>query len=251
MKEGNVPMAPKVIAPLRIIGFDADDTLWHNERYFEMTQSHFADLLSHFTDKTTLMARLLDAERRNLPHYGFGIKGFTLSMIETAIEVTQGKVPAPVIAEILAAGQDMLRHKVDLLPHVIEVLDMLKGRYVLILITKGDLLDQQRKLAESGLADYFDGVEIVSHKTTQEYGEIFARYGASVGVGVESGLMVGNSMASDVVPMIAAGGQGVFVPHGQTWAIEHAPAPQDEPRFHEIADFSGLLGLLETLSAGD
>ena len=232
---------------LTMIGFDADDTLWHNERYFEMTQSHFADLLSNYTDKSTLLARLLDAERRNLPHYGFGIKGFTLSMIETAIEVTEGKVPASVIAEILAAGRDMLRHEVELLPHVTEVLTALKDRYVLILITKGDLLDQQRKLAESGLAAFFDGVEIVSHKTAHEYREIFARYGAGAGVGAEAGMMVGNSMASDVVPMIAAGGHGVFAPHGLTWALEHAPTPLNEPRFHEIADLSELIGVIDAV----
>ena len=242
-------MARDVTPQLKMIGFDADDTLWHNERYFAMTQAHFADLLSSYTDKSTLLARLLAAERRNLPHYGFGIKGFTLSMVETAIEVTQGKVPAAVIAEILAAGRDMLSHDVDLLPHAAEVLGALQEQFVLILITKGDLLDQQRKLAESGLGALFDGVEIVSRKTEQEYREIFARYGAKFGVAAEAGLMVGNSMASDVVPMIAAGGHGVFVPHGLTWAVEHAEAPENEPRFHEIADLAGLPGLIKTLSA--
>ena len=238
-------MARDVTPQLRMIGFDADDTLWHNERYFAMTQSHFADLLSGFTDKTTLMARLLAAERRNLPHYGFGIKGFTLSMVETAIEVTDGKVPATVIAEILAAGRDMLSHEVELLPHAAEVLDALKREYVLILITKGDLLDQQRKLAESGLRGLFAGIEIVSRKTRTEYAEIFSRYGA----GAEAGMMVGNSMASDVVPMIEAGGHGVFVPHGLTWAVEHAEAPVAQPRFHEIADLGALPGLIENLIA--
>lgn len=245
MKEGNAAMTRDVTPQLQMIGFDADDTLWHNERFFAMTQAHFADLLSDYADGETLMARLLEAERRNLPHYGFGIKGFTLSMIETAIEVTQGKVPATVIAEILAAGRDMLSHEVALLPHTSEVLAALRGKYALILITKGDLLDQQRKLAESGLRGFFDGVEIVSRKTDAEYNEIFARYGD----GARAGMMVGNSMASDVVPMIAAGGHGVFVPHGLTWAVEHAEAPVSEPRFFEIADLSALPALIERINA--
>lgn len=239
-------MSLKRIKPeLKMIGFDADDTLWHNERYFALTQSHFAQVLSDYSDKADLMARLLTTERRNLPHYGFGIKGFTLSMIETAIEVTNGKVPAAVIAEILEAGRDMLSHEVELLPHAEEVLDALKGAYRLILITKGDLLDQQRKLAESGLRPLFDGVEIVSRKTAAEYREIFDRYGG----GPAAGMMVGNSMASDVLPMIEVGGRGVFVSHGLTWAVEHAEAPQDQTLLHEIADLGALPALIEAVNA--
>ena len=151
-----------------MIGFDADDTLWHNEHYFVLTQDHFADLLHDHTDPSTLMDRLLVAERRNIPHYGVGIKGFTLSMIETAIEVTNGKVPAPVIAEILNAGREMLSHPVDLLPYARETLEALQGRYKLVLITKGDLLDQERKLALSGLRGMFDGIEIVSDKKSRD-----------------------------------------------------------------------------------
>ncbi len=231
---------------LTMIGFDADDTLWHNERYFALTQDHFAELLRDYTDKSDLMARLLAAERRNLPHYGFGIKGFTLSMIETAIEVTKGQVPSRVIAEILDAGRDMLRHEVALLPHAANVLAQLKDDFTLILITKGDLLDQQRKIAESGLEEHFAGIEIVSRKSPVEYREIFGRYGT----GAEAGLMVGNSMASDVVPMIEAGGWGVFVPHGLTWAIEHAETPASHPRFREIADLGALPALIDALSRG-
>jgi len=222
--------------PLTAIGLDADDTLWHNERFFAMTQAHFAELLADHTEKDHLMDRLLAAERRNLPHYGFGIKGFTLSMIETAIEVTEGKVPADVIGEILAAGRDMLSHPIELLPHVETTLATLRDDFKLILITKGDLLDQSRKLAQSGLREHFDAIEIVSHKTAAEYHEIFTRLGS----GADQGLMAGNSMASDVVPMIDAGGWGVLIPHGLTWAIEHAKAPADAPRFAELADLGAL-----------
>ena len=197
---------------LTTIGFDADDTLWHNERFFALTQSHFAELLADHTDRDSLMARLLEAERRNLTHYGFGIKGFTLSMIETAIEVTEGRVPASVISQLLDAGRDMLSHAVELLPHAADTVEHLRHQYKVIVITKGDLLDQERKLAQSGLRDLFDGVEIVSAKTSDVYTRIFDTHST----GADQGMMVGNAMASDVVPMIAAGGWGVYVPHGLT-----------------------------------
>jgi putative hydrolase of the HAD superfamily len=228
---------------LTAIGFDADDTLWHNERFFALTQDHFANLLAEYTNKEDLMTRLLASERRNLPHYGFGIKGFTLSMIETAIEVTDGRVPASVISEILHAGRDMLGHEVELLPHAAETLNALQGKFTLILITKGDLLDQERKIAQSGLRGLFDAVEVVSRKSAAEYRDIFARHGT----GAPWGLMVGNSLASDVLPMIEAGGWGIYVPHGLTWAIEHAEPPVHHPRFREIADLGSLPTLIDTL----
>jgi len=226
-------------AQLTTIGFDADDTLWHNERFFVLTQDHFASLLAEHTDRETLMARLLAAEKRNLPHYGFGIKGFTLSMIETAIEVTDGQVPAKVIAELLATGREMLAHPVELLPHAAEVLETLRGDFRLLLITKGDLLDQERKLAESGLHAMFDAIEIVSAKTPATYEGIFETHGD----GTARGLMVGNSMRSDVIPMIEAGGWGVYVPHGLTWEVEHADAPQ-HLRFAELENLRGLPALI-------
>jgi len=231
---------------LTTIGFDADDTLWHNERFFALTQNHFADLLADHTDRDTLMTRLLAAERRNLPHYGFGIKGFTLSMVETAIEVTDGSVPAAVIAQILDAGRDMLSHEVELLPHARQTLDALRHEYTVLVITKGDLLHQERKLAQSGLRDIFDGIEIVSAKSCDEYTRIFAQHGT----GADQGLMVGNSMVSDVLPMIAAGGWGIYAPHGLTWEIEHADPP-DHPRFREINTLGDLPALIQSVTKGD
>ncbi|MFN7004397.1 MAG: HAD family hydrolase [Roseinatronobacter sp.] len=222
------------------IGFDADDTLWHNERFFRMTQDHFAALLADYTDRDTLMARLLDAERRNLGQYGFGIKGFVLSMIETAIEVTDERVPARVIADLLAAGQEMLRHPIELLPHAQEAIAALARSHRLVLITKGDLLDQERKLAQSGLGEMFDAVEIVSDKTPPVYAAIFARHGE----GPEAALMVGNSLRSDVIPPIMAGGWGVHVPHGLEWEIEFAEAPVEHPRFRQLADLGDLPDLI-------
>ncbi|UWR22838.1 HAD family hydrolase [Sulfitobacter sp. S190] len=225
------------------VGLDADDTLWHNERFFAMTQDHFAALLSEHAEGPHLMARLLAAERRNLPHYGFGIKGFTLSMIETAIEITDGRVPAKVLQQILDAGRDMLSHEVELLPHAADAVETLRQRYKLLVITKGDLLDQERKLAQSGLRDLFHGVEIVSDKTAPTYRRIFDAHGT----GADQGLMAGNSMASDVRPMIDAGGWGIMVPHGHAWAIEHAEPP-DSDRFAEITDLSQLPKLIDTLT---
>lgn len=221
---------------LTTIAFDADDTLWDNERFFQLTQAHFAELLANYTDKSNLMSRLLEAERRNLGHYGFGIKGFTLSMIETAIEVTDGRVTGREIAEILAAGQEMLRHPVDLLPHARSAVESAKKSHKILMITKGDLLDQERKLAQSGLGELFDAVEIVSNKTPEVYSQIFDRHGN----GTTRGMMVGNSMKSDVLPMLEAGGWGVFVPHGLEWEIESAPAPIGNDRFREIESLAGL-----------
>lgn len=228
---------------LTTIGFDADDTLWQNERFFRLTQERFADLLRDHADTDHLMARLLEAERRNLGHYGFGIKGFVLSMIETAIEVTAQRVPASVIAELIAAGQDMLRHPIELLPHAREAVTAVAGTHRVLLITKGDLLDQERKLAQSGLGDLFDGVEIVSAKTTPVYEGIFARHGD----GAARAMMVGNSMRSDVVPVIEAGGWGVHVPHGLVWEIEMAEAPHAAPRYHEVADLAALPDLVDEI----
>lgn len=221
---------------LTTICFDADDTLWHNERFFRLTEERFADLLRDHADPDHLAERLLAAERRNIGHYGFGIKGFMLSMIETALEVTERRVPGSVIAEIIAAGQEMLSHPIELLPGARDAIDTLSGEFTLLLVTKGDLLDQERKLAQSGLGEIFDGVEIVSDKTSDVYASIFARHGAKA----ERALMAGNSLKSDVNPVIEAGGWGVHVPHGVTWALEAADAPQGHPRFRQIDTLANL-----------
>ena len=229
---------------LSTIAFDADDTLWHNETLFHLTQTRFAALLADTADPAHLSERLEAAERRNLGHYGYGVKGFMLSMIETAIEVTEGRVSASVIAEIMAAGRDMLAHPVDLLPHARDAVQALAQTHRVILITKGDLLHQERKVAQSGLGDLFHAVEIVSEKTADSYRAIFQRHGH----GADRAMMVGNSLKSDVLPALAAGAFGVHVPHAVTWALEHAEPPQSEPRFHTLPDLSALPGLVESLT---
>jgi putative hydrolase of the HAD superfamily len=233
-----------ITSELTTIGFDADDTLWQNEQFFRMTEARFTAMLAGHAEEADIPARLLEAERRNLAVYGFGIKGFTLSMIETAIEVTQGGVPASVISEILDAGREMLSHPIEPLPHVRETVERLAGDYRLVLITKGDLFDQERKLAESGLGELFDAVEIVSDKTAATYARLFSRHGD----GAERSMMVGNSLKSDVVPAIDAGAWGIYVPHELTWVVEHVAPPVAAPRFRQISDLGQLPGLIAGLA---
>ena len=228
---------------LTTIGFDADDTLWQNESFFRLTQDRFTELLADYSAPDQLHAQLLTAERRNLGHYGYGVKGFTLSMIETAIEVTEGRVPSLVIAEIMAAGREMLAHPIELLPYARAAVKSLATSHRVVLITKGDLLDQERKLAQSGLGDLFHGVEIVSDKTAKAYSAIFARHGT----GADQALMVGNSLKSDVIPALAAGAYGVHIPHGLTWALEHADAPSDNTRFFSLTSLADLPDLVANL----
>ena len=228
------------------IGFDADDTLWHNEVFFRLTQDRFAALLADYMAPDVLHDQLLAVERRNLGIYGYGVKGFTLSMIETALDITKGAVPGRVIAELMAAGREMLAHPIDLLPYAHRVVAELAQTHRIILITKGDLLDQERKLAQSGLGDFFHGVEIVSEKTAHVYECIFTRHGARL----DQSMMVGNSLKSDVLPVIAAGGWGVHIPHDLTWALEHAPEPTGNPRFRRLPDLGQLSDLVEKIANG-
>lgn len=227
------------------IGLDADDTLWHNESFFRLTQARFADLLRDFAEADHLMERLLEAEKRNIHHYGFGIKGFVLSMIETAIEVTEKRVPADVIAQILSAGQEMLAHPVDLFDGVQETVEALAHDYRLVLITKGDLLDQERKITASGIDHLFDAIEVVSAKTPTTYARLFTAHGT----GPEQAIMAGNSMKSDVLPAIEAGGHGVFIPYAEAWELEHAEAPEGHDRFHRLDRLADLPTLLQALQS--
>jgi len=232
--------------PITAIGFDADDTLWQNEQFYRLTEGQFTALLEDYAAGTQISERLLEAEKRNLAHYGFGIKGFTLSMIETAIEITEGKLPVKTISDILDIGRELLRHPVETLPHVEETLRALNGEYLLVLISKGDLFDQERKLAQSGLGELFDAVEIVSDKTATTYRRIFSK----VADGPERAMMVGNSLKSDIVPAIAAGCYGVFVPHALTWVVEHVEPPTDAPRFRQIDHVGQLRDVLSAITDG-
>ena len=227
---------------LKVIGFDADDTLWQNETYYRMTEERFTSLLSEYADPDHLSERLLEAERINIAYYGYGIKGFTLSMIQTALEVTDNRVPQETIAAILDAGRDLLRHPMELLPHAREALEHVADRYHVVLITKGDMLDQERKLAQSGLGEMFDAIEIVSEKTPETYARIF-------GAWADSAMMVGNSVRSDVIPAIEAGSWGVHVPHGLEWELEKADKPVEAPRFRAVSDLSEVSDVIEAIES--
>ena len=218
------------------VGLDADDTLWHNETIFRLTHDRFVALLAEHADRSTLEVRLAETEQRNLRLYGYGVKGFTLSMIETAMELTGGDAPASVVREILAAGREMLSHPVETLPGVDEALATLSESWRLVLITKGDLLDQERKLAASGLGDLFAAVEIVSEKDRQTYDRVFTRHGT----GADEAVMVGNSMKSDVLPALEAGAWAVHIPYSITWAHEVAEAPASHQRYGALNNIRDL-----------
>jgi len=225
---------------IKILGLDADDTLWQNEEFFRLTQDRFADMLSAYMPPDLLHEELLTAERRNLGRYGYGIKGFLLSMVETAIDVSKGQVPAHVIHDILVMGRDMLNHPIHLLPGVAECLPKLAEDYALVLVTKGDLLHQEQKLAQSGLADLFDDVHIVSEKQITTYQRIF-------GAQLPATAMIGNSIKSDILPALAAGAAAIHIPGRYEWEMEKASAPPDGPRFFKASSFNKVSALLSEI----
>jgi putative hydrolase of the HAD superfamily len=228
-----------------IIAFDADDTLWHNETLYSMTQEKFRQLLARYDGAGLALEKLYATEIRNLESFGYGIKGFTLSMIETAIELTQGRVEAQEIQQIIDFAREMLRAPVQLLDHVADVIPRLAERYTLMLMTKGDLFDQETKIAQSGLADYFRHIEIVSDKTQQIYQALLAKHN----VAPQRFLMVGNSLRSDILPVVAAGGQAVYIPYHLTWAHEASGDTGERQPYFELEHVGLLPALLDRLSS--
>ncbi len=223
-----------------VIGLDADDTLWHTERLYANAQAQFKGLLAHYHPPEWIDERLYLAEARNLEHFGYGIKAFALSMIETAIELTEGQVRGREIQTIVDLGREMLAHPVEPLPHVTEALAALQGRYRLMLITKGDLLDQESKLARSGLDAFFPVVEVVSEKDEAAYRAILQRHT----IAPAEFLMVGNSVKSDILPVLALGARAVHVPCAETWIHEHVE-DADTSTFTTLEHLGLLPGWLE------
>lgn len=226
------------------IAFDADDTLWHNMNHFTSSQQTFREILLPYHSAEWIDERLYETERRNLAYYGYGVKGFMLSMIETAIELTEGRISGREIQTILDVGTDMLKEPVQLLDHVAETIHELSHGHKLMLITKGDLFDQERKIAGSGLADYFAHVEIVSEKDEQTYGALFEKYSLAP----EHILMIGNSVRSDILPIVNLGGQSVHIPYRVTW--EHEMIDENERAehsYHELDSIAQLPALIKTL----
>lgn len=230
-----------------VVGLDGDDTLWHSERLFVETQDRFCELLAPHADldATQLAERLLDVQRRNLGPFGYGVKAYTLSLIETAIEVTDGAVPASAIQSIIDLGRVLLDHPVHLLEGAYEAVDALTDRHRVLLLTKGDLLHQESKVARSGLADLFWAIEIVSEKDEATYRHTLAR----LGVDPTELVMVGNSVRSDVLPPIEIGARAVHVPYQVTWALEHADAQPDRHRFPVLGSIAELPACIAELDA--
>lgn len=231
------------LTTITTVAFDGDNTLWHNEPLFWATKERFAELLSPYADPAHLAERVAAVGGANLALFGYGIKGFALSLIETAIDVSDGAVPASVIHKIVNRAKDMLAHPVELLEGAREAVEALHGRYRLMLITKGDLLDQESKIARSGLADLFDAIEIVSEKDEATYARVLAR----LTDGPERTVMVGDSVRSDVLPMLALGGWAVHVPYPLVWHHEKADAPAGHPRFATLDNVGALPAWLDGL----
>lgn len=221
---------------IKLICLDADDTLWHNMRHFNATEEILLDLIAPFATRDIARAQLNACEARNLRLYGYGAKGFTLSMIETAVELAGESLPGAMIADILAAGRALLSHPVDLFDGIADTLGALADRARMILVTKGDLLHQETKLAASGLGDRFTGIEIVSDKTADTFRRIFGQRG----VAPEEAIMAGDSMRSDVRPALAAGAWAAFIPQDGAWAHESGEVPTDTARFRHLTRLAEL-----------
>jgi putative hydrolase of the HAD superfamily len=234
--------------PIKVVAFDGDDTLWHNETHFQLTQTEFRELLQRHVPDADVDARLFATETANLSLYGYGVKSFTLSMIETAISVTQGKIPASDLEVILGWGKRMLQEPTELLDGVTETLLEMATRYQLLLITKGDLFDQESKLARSGLAELFSGVEILSDKRVDAYRTVLTRRGIVPGEFV----MVGNSLRSDIVPVVEMGGTAVHIPYHVTWHHEQVDEESLPGQgWHRLGSIRELGGMLAGIDRGE
>jgi len=230
--------------PVTVVGLDGDDTLWHNETRFNITQGEFRELLHRHVLDADVDKHLFQTEMKNLGLYGYGIKSFTLSMIETAIQLTEGRIPATDLDVILGWGKRMLMQPTELLDGVQPALHELSNRYDLLLITKGDLFDQESKLARSGLADLFLGVEIVSEKNVSSYQGILKRRG----IKADEFVMVGNSLRSDILPVLELGARAVHIPYHVTWHHEQVPE-ESLPRsgWYRLEKIAELDPLLDSL----
>ena len=225
----------------KIIGFDADDTLWVNEPYFRETEKKFSELLSDFQAPETVSRELQNTEIQNLKIYGYGIKGFMLSMIETAERISHNSIPNEIIDKILKLGRELLNKSIELLDGIPEILEKLRtSGYKLIVATKGDLLDQERKLTKSGLEKYFHHIEVMSDKREPNYLKLLSH----LDIHPEDFLMIGNSMKSDIIPVLNIGGCAVHIPFHTTWAHEEAEKTKNTDRFREFEHVSELEALL-------
>ncbi len=225
---------------IKIIAFDADDTLWVNEPYFQDTEKKFCVLMEDFLPQHELSQELLKIEIANLSIYGYGIKGYILSMIEAALKISDNNLSIDAINSILGFGKDLLNQPIVLLDNVKEVLQALKGHYRLVVATKGDLLDQERKLKKSGLVHYFHHIEIMSEKGESDYRKLLRH----LDIHPAEFLMIGNSIKSDILPVINIGGHAIHVPYHTTWAHENVAVKPEHENFNQVAYLSEVLSLL-------
>jgi len=232
------------------IAFDADDTLWHNESIFDLTQERVSSLLAPWVPANELGDKLSEMERRNLRLFGYGAKGFTLSVIETALQVSGGEIPGTIIQQILDAGKAMIEHPVELLPGVVETVAALAAEHPLLLITKGELFHQETKIARSGLAEQFSAIEIVSEKDPETYRNILDRHA----IDAERFVMIGNSVKSDILPVVAIGGNAIHVPYESNWVLDQVDhrGPQAEGFFEAetLAEVPHLLAEIAAMGWG-
>ena len=223
-----------------VVGIDGDDTLWHSEGHFAVTEERFRDIISAWVDPDAASAALLDTERRNLRLFGYGVKGFMLSMIETAIQLSDRQVHASAIQEIIELGKALLDHPVELLDGVADAIDALAEHHRLVLVTKGDLFHQESKVAASGVAERFERIEIVAEKDAPTYLRVLGQMRSRP----EQFCMIGNSVRSDIAPVLEIGGYGVHVPYHVTWAMEHATVDAEHPRLVTVAHIDEALTAL-------
>lgn len=222
---------------IKVIAFDADDTLWVNEPYFRQTEEAFCNLLGEYATLHELERELLKIEIQNLGLYGYGIKGFVLSMVETALRLSNNTISANTVEQILDLGKQMLNQPIELLDGVEEVLETLKGKYRLVVATKGDLLDQERKLKKSNLTGYFHHVEVMSEKDDANYLKLIKH----LDIQPDELLMIGNSLKSDIVPVLNVGGHAIHVPYHITWAHEQIEEAIDNERFKSVESIRDIL----------
>ncbi|WP_047244830.1 HAD family hydrolase [Maribacter thermophilus] len=225
---------------IKVIGFDADDTLWVNETYFREAEEQFASLLEQYETKNKIDQELFRMEIKNLELYGYGIKGFMLSMIEAALELSNNEISQETLAEILDIGKRMISHPVEVLDGVVEVLKSLEGKYRLIVLTKGDLLDQERKLVRSNLSRYFHHVEVLSDKKEKNYQDLLDH----LEIRVDEFLMIGNSLKSDVLPIVNIGAKAVHVPFHTTWQHEEVEEPREKTGYMTVQKLTDVLQYL-------
>ncbi len=229
---------------IALVGFDADDTLWKSEDYYREAQSTFECIVGAYVDLGDVGARLYAVEKRNLALFGYGVKGMLLSMVEAAVEITEARISAADLHRIVGLGKSLLQHPVELLPGVRAAVEQVARDYPVVLITKGDLFHQEAKVRESGLADLFRRIEIVSEKDARTYARLFEEFG----IAPSRFLMVGNSLRSDIAPVLELGGWGVHVPYHVTWAHEaDAEVRQGRERLRSVAAIGGLAAAIQDI----